>query len=55
MPVGVTTETEDKPFHSNAADEVDGAAEEDVIEREDNLGEEDSVEMTVLAEGPGKH
>ena len=43
------------PFHSNAADEVDGAAEEDVVEREDELGEEQDVEVAHLGEGPGKH
>ena len=48
-------DTNYKPFQSNAADEVDGAAEEDVVQREDKLGEEEGVDVTALAEGPGEH
>ena len=51
----VNSSSGDKPFQSNAADEVDGAAEEDVVQREDKLGEEEGVDVTALAEGPGEH
>ena len=44
-----------EPFCSNAASEVDGAAEEDVVQGEDELGEEESVELAVRAEWPGEH
>ena len=40
------------PFKCNAEDDIDGAAEGDVIEREDDLGEEIGIELTVKREGP---
>jgi hypothetical protein len=48
------TYTVAQPFHSNAADEVDGATEEDVVERVDELGEEEDVEVAVYGKGPGE-
>ena len=44
-----------EPFKCNAEDEIDGAAEGDVIEREDDLGEEIGIELTVNREGPLVH
>ena len=42
----------DKPFPSYADNEVDGAAEGDVIEREDDLGEKEGVDLTIDGERP---
>ena len=40
------TITTTKPFKSNSDDDVDGAAQEDVIERVESLGEQISVDST---------
>ena len=45
-------ECPNKPFPCYADNEVDGAAEGDVIEREDDLGEEEGVDLTVDGERP---
>ena len=40
------------PFKSNNNSEEDGAIEDDVIDRVDELGEEDGIHLTVVGERP---
>ena len=44
-----------QPFHGNAAGEVNGAAEEDVVEGKDELGKEDAIDIAVLTDWPRKY
>ena len=44
-----------KPFKCDSNDDVDGAAQGDVIERVESLGEEVSIDSTGLGKWPGKH
>ena len=44
-----------KPLKSDSDDDVDGAAQGDVIERVESLGEEVSIDSTGLGKWPGKH
>ena len=44
-----------KPFIRDANDEINRAAEGDVVQREEELGEEVGIEFTLLGEGPGEH
>ena len=42
------------PFIGNDNSEEDRAVEDDVIDRVEELGEEDGVQLTVIGEGPLK-
>ena len=44
-----------QPFKCNEDDEIDGAAERDVVERVEQLGEDEGIELAFLGEGPAKH
>ena len=44
-----------KPFKGNEDDEIDGAAERDVVERVEQLWEDVGIELALLGEGPAEH
>ena len=44
-----------QPFKCNEDDEIDGAAERDVVERVEQLGEDVGIELAFLGEGPAEH
>ena len=44
-----------KPFKGDADDKIDRAAKGNVIEGEEEFGEEVGIEFTVQAEGPAVH
>ena len=44
-----------QPFKCNENDEIDGAAERDVVERMEQLGEDIGIELALLGEWPAEH
>ena len=44
-----------EPFDSNAADEVNRTAEEDIVEWKEKLGKEDDVDVAIHREWPWEH
>ena len=44
-----------QPFKCNEDDEIDGAAEGDVVERVEQLGEDEGIELARLGEGPAEY
>ena len=41
-----------KPFIGDHDGEEDGAGEDDVVDGEEELGEDDGIELTIIREGP---